>query len=149
MDKKIEYVWNKALCLFLICALSYGCTEKAPEYPDLEGYWKQERIEDSHTDDKEECNRLFWAFQLGIAEVKDLGGNGYGSYLCRYEYNEKAATLRMFDFRIKGNQGQQPDEEKLRPFGIPSGDVTFKVVSLNGDKMVLDSGETILYFRSF
>ena len=68
-----------------------ACTEKAPVYPDLEGYWKEERIENAATGESRECNRLFWALQLGVSEVKDLGHNGYGTYLCRYEYDEGAS----------------------------------------------------------
>ncbi len=136
-------------CFCLAVASCLSCTDKAAEYPDLEGYWKQERIEDADTDSITQCNRLFWAFQLGVAEVRDLGENGYGTYVCRYDYNEGAATLRMYNFKEKGNQSQDADADKLVLFGIPSADVTFKVVRLHGDSMVLQAGETSLYFRSF
>ena len=115
----------------------------------MEGYWKQESIEDEATDGHSECNRLFWAFQLGVSEIRDLGGNGYGTYVCRYDYNEGSATLRMYNFRVKGNPSQEADVDKLKLFGIPSGDVTFEVVRLDGDRMVLRSSGTSLYFRSF
>lgn len=146
---KINSFVFKWICFCLLVPFCLSCTDKAPEYPDLEGYWKQEWIEDEATDGQSECNRLFWAFQLGVSEIRDLGGNGYGTYVCRYDYNEGAATLRMYNFRVKGNQSQEADVDKLKHFGIPSGDVTFEVVRLDGDHMVLRSGGTSLYFRSF
>ena len=129
---KINSLVFKWICFCLLVPFCLSCTDKAPEYPDLEGYWKQEWIEDEATDGQSECNRLFWAFQLGVSEIRDLGGNGYGTYVCRYDYNEGAATLRMYNFRVKGNQSQEADVDKLKHFGIPSGDVTFEVVRLDG-----------------
>ena len=146
---KINSFVLKWICVCLTVSFCLSCTDKAPEYPDLEGYWKQERIEDGATDSQSECNRLFWAFQLGVSEIHDLGGNGYGTYVCRYCYNEEAATLRMYNFKERGGKHQEADVDNLEHFGIPSGDVTFDVVRLDGDHMVLRSGMTSLYFRSF
>ena len=39
--------------------------------------------------------------------------------------------------------------EYLGEFGIPSDDVTFEVVRLDGDRLVLRAGDTTLYFRAF
>lgn len=141
-------LWRTVLALVSL-VWCVACTEKAPVYPDLEGYWKEERIENAATGESRECNRLFWALQLGVSEVKDLGHNGYGTYLCRYEYDEGASTLRMYDFRNRGDQAEVGDISKLGAFGIPSDDVTFDVVQLDGDRMVLRVGDTTLYFRSF
>ena len=41
------------------------------------------------------------------------------------------------------------DIAKLGEFGIPSDDVTFEVVRLDGDRLVLRAGDTTLYFRAF
>lgn len=140
---------SKWICFCMAVPAFLSCTDKAPEHPDLEGYWKQERIEDGTTGESRECNRLFWAFQLGLAEVRDLGGNGYGTYVCRYDYDEDAATLRMYDFRMKGNQSHEADTGKLNEFGIPSEDVVFKVLRIGGGHLELRTGNTSLYFRSF
>ena len=132
-----------------ILACWTSCTGKAPEYPDLEGFWKEEKVVDGSTGESRECHRLFWALQLGVSEVNDLGGNGFGSYLCRYVYDEGASTLRRYDFRTKGSQSEVADIAKLGEFGIPSDDVTFEVVRLDGDRLVLRAGDTTLYFRAF
>lgn len=136
-------------CLCLVQALYTGCVDKAPEYPDLEGYWKTERIVDNRTGEDMPCNRLFWGVQLQVVELRDLGDNGFGRYVGRFEYDEKGKTLRLFGFVNKGNQAKPAGEDALRNFGLPSTDETFAVVSLDGDRMVLRSGETTLYFRSF
>ena len=75
---KINSLVFKWICFCLLVPFCLSCTDKAPEYPDLEGYWKQEWIEDEATDGQSECNRLFWAFQLGVSEIRDLGGNVMG-----------------------------------------------------------------------
>ena len=139
--------WQMAACLLL--TLCVACTEKAPEFPVLEKYWKQERIEDNRTGESQDCKRLFWALQMGVSEIKDLGGNDYGTFLCRYEYDEGASTLRLYDFRLRTDQSEVADESDLAHFGIPSGDVTFDVMQLEDDHMILRSEETTLYFRSF
>lgn len=147
-EKISKWGWG-AWCAGLAMVLCLACTGKAPEYPDLEGYWKQERIENRQTGESKACNRLFWALQLGVGEVKDLGENGSRISICRYDYDEGAATLRLYDFRMRGDQSKRPEQELLDVFGIPSDDTTFEVLSLDGDHMVLRAGENVLYFRSF
>lgn len=146
MEKK------KIICL-LLCGLLMqvlaGCTDKAPEYPDLEGYWKTERIVNNQTGEKMPCNRLFWALQLGLVELKDLGENGFGGYIGRFEYDEKAKTLRIHNVVFQGNQTRPAEEKNLINFGLPSIDTVFDVLSLDGHRMVLRSDMTTLYFRSF
>ena len=84
---KINSLVFKWICFCLLVPFCLSCTDKAPEYPDLEGYWKQEWIEDEATDGQSECNRLFWAFQLGVSEIRDLGGNGAGVRIgCLYNH---------------------------------------------------------------
>lgn len=138
-----------SLAVGLLVMLMVSCTDKAPQFPDLEGYWKQEQITDNATGESVACHRLFWGIQLGVMEIKDLGDNGLGMYICRYDYDEGAGTLRLHDFRKRGNQSVEPDAEKLAGFGIPSEDVTFRVIQLDGHRMVLRADETTLYFRSF
>ena len=47
---KINSLVFKWICFCLLVPFCLSCTDKAPEYPDLEGYWKQEWIEDEATD---------------------------------------------------------------------------------------------------
>lgn len=146
--EKIGYT-NCWYCLLLLGMLVVSCTEKAPVYPKLEGYWKEERVVDEVTGAGDECTRLYWAFQLGVSEIRDLGANGLGIHVCRYEYDEAHRLLRMWDFREKDNQSQNSSEEKLAGFGIPSSDVTFEVVKADGDHLVLRYEGNLLCFRSF
>ena len=46
---KINSLIFKWICVCLTVSFCLSCTDKAPEYPDLEGYWKQESIEDEAT----------------------------------------------------------------------------------------------------
>lgn len=138
----LRNLFAASVCVCLAAVFCPSCTDKAPEHPDLEGFWKEERIEDVSTGASEECDRLYWAFQLGVSQLNDYGSEGGEMLICRYEYDEGKATLRMHDFRPAG-------EEYLKVFGIPSEEVTFEVVRLDGDHMLLRSGNSMLYFKSF
>ncbi len=138
-----------SLCLVLVSMLWAGCTGKAPEYSDLEGYWKTERIVDNATGEDMPCNRLFWALQLQIVELRDLGNNGFGTFIGQYAYDEKGRTLRLYNLVNKSNQKQDAEEGKLSRFGVDGSDTTFEVVSLGDGRMALRSEKNTLYFRSF
>ena len=127
------------LCLCLL--LCTGCVDKAPEYPELEGFWKTERIVDNATGEEQPCHRLYWALQLGIVQLKDLGGNGLGNHFGRFAYDRQAGTLRIFEV-------QGISEQKLQGFGIPSTDTLFGITLRDG-KMVLQSETTTVYFSLF
>lgn len=137
------------LCFCLMQALYTGCVDKAPEYPDLEGYWKTERIVDNLTGEDKPCNRLYWALQLQVIELRDLRENATGSLVGRFVYDEGAATLRLTNMVKKGNQSANADAASLEKFGVPSAEAVFEVLSLDGKQMVLRSEKTTLYFRSF
>ena len=47
---KINSLIFKWICVCLTVSFCLSCTDKAPEYPDLEGYWKQESVGDEATD---------------------------------------------------------------------------------------------------
>ena len=95
------------------------------------------------------CNRLFWALQLQIVELRDLGNNGFGTFIGQYAYDEKGRILRLYNLVNKGNQKQDADEDKLSRFGVAGPDTAFEVVSLGDGRMVLRSEKNTLYFRSF
>lgn len=134
-----------------------SCTEKSGDYPDLEGYWKEEAMINNATGESITCNRLYWAFQLSVAEIRDLGDNGYSKYISRFTYDESANIIRMYDFRNRGNQKVVTDASILQFFGITpkmmsdstAYEATFNVLKLDGDNMVLQNDSLTLYFRSF
>ena len=81
---KINSLVFKWICFCLLVPFCLSCTDKAPEYPDLEGYWKQEWIEDEATDGQSECNRLFWAFpRFGIWAETVMGRTCAGMIIMR------------------------------------------------------------------
>lgn len=142
----------KKISSFIICAVALvlvACTEKAPVHKDLEGYWKTDRIINRKTGTEMDCYRHFWAFQLGVSEVKKLAEGATAQYISLYQYDEAEKTLRMYEFRNKGSQSQKPQLEKLQVMGISSLDVTFDVVSLDDDKLTLQSEDFTIYFHSY
>lgn len=140
--------------LFVGVSLLFGlfitsCTGKAEVYGDLEQYWKEEKIVYNETDSTVECYRLYWAFQLGLTELRDLGDNGFGTFVCLFDYDESGGTLRLYEFRTGHNTETVPADSLLQNYGVPTSDVTFEVVKLNHDDMVLRCDTTTLYFCAF
>lgn len=131
-------------CLF---AVLVSCTEKAPEYPDLEGYWRLERIETNVTGDVQTCNRLYWALQLGIVRLHDRGDNGYGTITGAYVYDEGARTLKMLEMYVGNNTAAKPAQ--LIPYGVPDAGTTYDVLQCDGDNMILRCEQYTLYLRKF
>lgn len=145
IKRNILFAAAGLLCGILIAS----CTGKAEVYGDLEQYWKEEKIVYNETDTTVECHRLYWAFQLGVAELRDLGDNGFGTFVCLFDYDESAGTLRLYEFRTSHWSETVPADSLLQNYGVPSSDVTFDVVKLNHDDMVLRCDTTTLYFIAF
>lgn len=133
----------------MIALITVGCTKKAPVCEKLEGFWRLERIYNLETGEVETCNRLFWAIQLGMIELRDLGDNGYGTYIGIYRYNEEAQTLELASFIQQTDQFTEAPLDKLIRFGVAERDVTYHVSKLKSGKMVLETADLKLEFTEF
>lgn len=131
-----------------------GCERKWPMNGALDGQWQlltvENREDGTVTDRKEE--QLFYRFQLQLLMVTDLGGNGYGTYIGRMTYDQKAQTVETWEMNVRtnsGDTGKPATAEQLEPFGMTSGQTRFRVVEADRKRLVLESEERWLTFRKF
>lgn len=138
--------------LILFILLFAGC-EKAPIRTDVEGFWRLERYTVLSTDETVECNRLYYSITRMVTEVSDKGGNGFGSYIARTEYEDNENTLVLKDFKIRVGSvdcGENATVEGLRNYGIDSQEETkFRIVGCDGKTMTLESDYAHLELRKF
>lgn len=147
---------NKKLLLILpvmLLALA-GCERKWPMNGALDGQWQLLTVENRENgtivNRKEE--QLFYRFQLQLLMLTDLGGNGYGTYIGRMTYDQKAQTLETWEMNVRNNSGDSgvpATPEQLAPFGMTSGQTQFRVVEADRKRLVLESEERRLTFRKF
>lgn len=131
-----------------------GCERKWPMNGALDGQWQlltvENREDGTMTDRKEE--QLFYRFQLQLLMITDLGGNGYGTYIGRMTYDQKAQTVETWEMNVRDNQGDSgkpATAEQLEPFGMTSGQTRFRVVEADRKRLVLETEERRLTFRKF
>lgn len=131
-----------------------GCERKWPMNGALDGQWQlltvENREDGTVTDRKEE--QLFYRFQLQLLMITDLGGNGYGTYIGRMTYDQKAQTVETWEMNVRnnnGDSGRPATAEQLEPFGMTSGKTVFRVVEADRKRLVLETEERRLTFRKF
>ena len=125
-----------------------GCTDKKTIDPDVEGFWRVDKIEYLQEEEVKPFARLYWSMQLSVGELNDYGQNGLGRFLFRYEYDEKGKTLRLYNINGKSELSLQ-EKERLKGFGVFDADETFKVEKSDGNHMVLASDGARIWFTSF
>lgn len=138
--------WRGSLLVLLMLSIMTSCVTKAPEYPDLEGFWKLERIENNQTGEVVVPNRLYWSLQLGIIKLNDRGSYTHTQVIGAYLYDEQARTLSMPEMFV-GVRDAQPSQ--LIPYGIPDVGVVFDVQLCDGNRMILRCDEFTVYLGAF
>lgn len=123
----------KKTIFFLLILTGFISCQKEDHNGDLGGFWKLLQIELTENDsliNKRTENR-FWAIQLDLIEVNRAMG--------RFQHVGDSLFIQM----ITTKPG-------LEQFGLynPENE-RFKVLHLNRDKMILQSGKAVLSFRKF
>lgn len=136
----------KCVAGVLACLLLATCTAKAPVYPDLEGYWKLERVEYHNSGEVVEPYRMYWSLQLGIIKLNDRGHYVNPQIIGAYIYDEASRTLSMPEMYI-GKVDANP--QQLQPYGIPEVGIIYDVLLCDGERMILRCDEFTVYLGAF
>ena len=142
---QIKYLYH-CLAGLMVAILLTTCTAKAPVYPDLEGYWKLERVEHHSSGEIVEPHRLYWSLQLGIIKLNDRGNGVNPQIIGAYIYDDVSHTLKFPEMYI-GKVDARP--EQLQPNGVPEIGVTFDVLLCDGERMILRCDEFTVYLGAF
>lgn len=137
----------KKLSFLLFILLLISSCGKLPMNGQLDGMWQLMSIAPvggEEIDTKKQ--QLYYNVQL---ELLALQRGGSVEYLGRFV--QSSDSLIVYDFRvhISGDNSTQAVPGDLAPWGIQGTSERFGIEKLDGDKMVLRSGEALLSFRKF
>ena len=151
MEKISKKIAAWGLMFTLIC-LSWGCDKKWPINGNLDGYWQLMSVETKADGVKNDCHRMYIGIQLHMIELRDLGGNGYESFVGEFNYNEDEGIVVIKNLKGKSStsdNGQVANIKDLNPYGINALETVFKVVKADGKTLILESDYARLTMRSF
>ncbi len=143
--------------LIHICILTFcvAC-DKLPENGKLDGNWQVLEVQyardgqyDSIVSVKED--KIFWAVQLKLIEIKGVYNGVCGNTLCRFVYADNHLTITEMYYEIRGADSLITDTnfDKLVKTGIMGSRAQFQIEALDGNRMQLKSDFARIIFRKF
>lgn len=139
------FIMLSVLSLFFLV----GCELETTDNGDLDGYWHLEQVDTLSSQRSVDYGQawIFWSIQFKLLQLSDLENN---SIIYNLVYDNHQLTLAdpyMFD-RADGDT-LVTDVEVLRRYGVNALQETMKVVSLQSDRMVLESPVLRLHFKKY
>ena len=134
---------------FLSLIFLYGCELETTDNGDLDGYWHLEQVDSlsgQRSVDYAQSN-IFWSIQFELLQLSNLEDN---TIIYKLVYDNRQLTLAnpcMFD-RADGDT-LVTNVEVLRQYGVNALQESFKVVSLESRKMILESPVLRLHFKKY
>ena len=139
------FIMLSVLSLFFLV----GCELETTGNGDLDGYWHLEQVDTLSSQRSVDYGqaRIFWSIQFKLLQLSDLENN---TIIYNLVYDNQQLTLAnpyMFD-RADGDT-LVTDVEVLRRYGVNALQENMKVVSLQSDRMVLESPVLRLHFKKY
>ncbi len=142
--KKWVFIWA-AVCLTALTA----CHIETSGNGRLDGYWQLRQVDslgNGVTVDYAERD-VYWSFQHKLLQLSDLHGT---NIICRLTEDNQVLTLDtpcLFD----RSEGDTPvsDAAVLQPFGVNALQEQLRIVTLEPDRLVLESSVLRLRFRKY
>ena len=143
----------KRLFFGILMALGLvACEVRMSDNGDFDGLWQLTAIDsvssgrrvDMHTSGE------YWAVQVHLLNVRNTKGR-HGSVLFRFDFVGDSLKLRSPYIDESGEGGTLPvhDVSRLKAWGINRSEQGYRVVTLNGDEMVLLKEDVRLSFRKY
>ena len=139
------FIMLSVLSLFFLV----GCELETTDNGDLDGYWHLEQVDTLSSQRSVDYGqaRIFWSIQFKLLQLSDLENN---TIIYNLVYDNQQLTLAdpyMFD-RADGDS-LVTDVEVLRRYGVNALQENMKVVSLQSDRMILESPVLRLHFKKY
>lgn len=134
---------------FLSLIFLYGCDLETTDNGDLDGYWHLEQVDSLSAQRSVNYgqNNIFWSIQFELLQLSNLEDNTIIYKLVNDNRQLTLANPCMFD-RADGDT-LVTDVEVLKPYGVNSLQESFKIVSLESRKMILESPVLRLHFKKY
>ena len=125
-----------------LMALAVSCRKKSPNGK-LDGMWRIMTVENKSTGEVVTPEgQYYYCMNLHVVQLQ---GNPGADGNMQYSKSEGEVTM---DFPYVGNTINSASNP-YKVYGIWSSPVTFKVVTLNGKRLVLESPESVVTMRRF
>lgn len=132
-----------------LCLAMTGCTLETSGNDDLDGFWQLSQLDtiaNGTTVDMRESG-IYWAVQMNLLRTSKVDGHAYffrfvntgDSLLLSEPYRDLRDSS---DIKIS-------DAALLAPYGVNSLTQGYAILSLDADKMTLQSETLRLYFRKY
>lgn len=140
---------NLNILIMLLCCMifSSGC-EKAPMNGNADRQWQLMHFETADGT-IHPCERIYYAIQLQLVEIRDKSENKHGTFVGRFNYDQEAEKITVKEFSAPYNTNTLATREQLLPFGMDSTETVFDVIKADGKSLILRSDYATLTFRSF
>lgn len=132
----------------LVLTGMYSCDLETSDNGDLDGNWQLLQADTVATGGVKNMKgaQIFYAVQSRLISVRAVNLPGTsGGYIFHFEQTADSLLLKT-----AANDGQPMYEvTQLQPFGLNKAEEHFKIITLNADKMVLQSDLLKLSFRKY
>lgn len=132
-----------------LCLAMTGCTLETSGNGDLDGYWQLSQLDSLRngvTVDMRDSG-IYWAVQVNLLRTSKVDGHAYF-----FRFDNKGDSLLLSepyrDLRDSSDI-KVADAALLKPYGVNALSEGFAILSLDNDKMTLQSETLRLYFRKY
>jgi len=136
------------LALLLMLGFAGSCTFETDSSGKLAGMWHLTSVDTVGTGGRNNMrdSASFWMFENKLLQLS----NRTGTITMRFNRSGDSLTVsKPYWYINQGDDEALEDASGLRPFGINSLQESFKVNTLTGGKMILQSQTLVLHFSKF
>lgn len=153
---------KKQLLVLMMGVGLMACEVRMSDNGDFDGLWQLSAIDSlgaKRTVDMRQSGE-FWAVQVHLLEVRNTKGS-HGSVLFRFDMAGDSLKLRSPYYDESGEGGVNEEElrkvtanhaavvKSLKKYGIDRANQGYRIVTLDGDEMILQKEDVRLCFRKY
>ena len=141
---------KRLLILLLLACSMAACELETSTHGDLDGFWLLTGVDTLATGGHQELrdSSLTWSFQGRILEIRRASHRYNEAFICKFQH--EGGYIRVYDIYTIRREFDDPRVEDLTPlrkYGVNALDERFLVVTLNDDRMVLQSNGLQINFE--
>lgn len=153
-------------CIIAVISLMTACDMHSSDNGSLDGFWQLAQADTLSADNPAgrsadvRAKGIFWAIQADLLEMRDVHDKRIDTtYLHQsvfFRFKHESGRLHLYDPSLnqRADVPNYPDAEIeslyfLKYYGIYSKDVTFDVLQLDDDRMVLQGEHFRFHFRKY
>ena len=145
------------LTSYIAAAATFCSCDKVPINGDLDGMWQIMTIQTPDGTRNVKSNQAYLSFQLHLSQWDmDHGSKRYYAHFSHsndsiifYDFKHDSLHRSKADDNEEITNDEMTKEKVLDAWGVHNLDARYHVQRLNGDELILERADTILFFRKF